>query len=170
MLLRFAVPLVLIAFAVLIARRRRLSWRDDVGLAAAPVGAAVAWVAIYAGWMLGTNAVMHWRGPWDFTPWRNASLLVDAGRVFTVGMLGPVAEELVFRGVLYGWLVRVRFPVIATVVVLAAAWSLFHTSYTPAVIALIFVDGLLLGAARFQTKSLVVPILMHVTWNLYAIW
>jgi membrane protease YdiL (CAAX protease family) len=60
--------------------------------------------------------------------------------------------------------------VIATVVVLAAAWSLLHTAYTPAVIALIFIDGLLLGAARYQTKSIVTPMLMHVMWNLYAIW
>jgi membrane protease YdiL (CAAX protease family) len=110
MLLRFAVPLLLIAFAALIARRRRLSWRDDVGVRATPAGATVAWIAIYAAWMLGTNAAIGWRGPWDFTPWRNAPVLVDAGRVFTVGILGPVAEELLFRGVLYGWLIRADFP------------------------------------------------------------
>jgi CAAX amino terminal protease family. len=35
---------------------------------------------------------------------------------------------------------------------------------------LIFVDGLLLGAARYRTKSVYVPIAMHLLWNLYAIW
>jgi membrane protease YdiL (CAAX protease family) len=161
---------VLIAVTALIVRRRHLSWRDDVGVRAAPAGATVAWIAIYAAWMLGTNAVMHWRGPWDFSPWRNAPLLVDVGRVVTVGILGPIAEELFFRGALYGWLMRVRVNAFATVLVLAAAWSLMHVAYTPAVIALIFIDGLLLGAARHQMKSIVVPMLMHVMWNLYAIW
>jgi membrane protease YdiL (CAAX protease family) len=82
------------------------------------VGLTVAWVAGYAAWMLATNAVMGWRGPWDFTPWRTAPLLVDAGRVLAVSILGPIAEELRFRGVLFGVLVR-RFPVMPVIVVLA---------------------------------------------------
>jgi membrane protease YdiL (CAAX protease family) len=82
------------------------------------VGLTVAWVAGYAAWMLATNAVMGWRGPWDFTAWRTAPLLVDAGRVLAVSILGPIAQELRFRGVLFGVLVR-RFPVMPVIVVLA---------------------------------------------------
>jgi len=36
--------------------------------------------------------------------------------------------------------------------------------------AVIFVGGLLLGFARRQTGSVIVPILMHIAWNLYAVW
>jgi membrane protease YdiL (CAAX protease family) len=160
----------MIAVAALIAWRRKLSPRDDVGLRAPPLGAAIAWVALYAAWMLGSNAVMGWRGPWDFTPWRNAPWLVDVGRVVAVGLLGPVAEELLFRGVFYGLLVRLRVPVVAVVAGLAVVFAALHVSYAPAIIALIAIDGLLLGAARWQTKSVVVPMLMHVVWNLYAVW
>ena len=169
-LIKVAVPLAVMAVAALVARRRNLSWRDDVGLREGPAGATFLWVAVYVVWMLGTNAAIDWRGPWDFAPWRSAPWLVDIGRVVAVSLLGPIAEEGLFRGVLYGWLRRVRVPVGPTVVVVAAQWAAFHATYSPLVIALVFVDGLLLGAARHQTKSLVAPMLMHVAWNLYAIW
>lgn len=168
-LVKLAVPLAVIAVAALIRWRRKLSWRDDVGLRPAGAGVTAAWVAGYALWMLGTNAIMGWRGPWDFAPWRSAPLLVDAGRVLAVSILGPIAEELLFRGVLFGILVR-RFPVAPVVVVLAIVWSALHVSYDWPVIALIFADGLILGAARDRTRSVIPPMLMHVVWNLYAIW
>jgi membrane protease YdiL (CAAX protease family) len=38
------------------------------------------------------------------------------------------------------------------------------------VIAVIFVSGLMLGFARRQTGSVILPILMHIAWNLYAVW
>ncbi|MDB5721623.1 MAG: hypothetical protein JWP15_2241, partial [Alphaproteobacteria bacterium] len=31
-------------------------------------------------------------------------------------------------------------------------------------------DGLLLGLARWRTGSVLPPILMHISYNLYAIW
>jgi membrane protease YdiL (CAAX protease family) len=168
-LVKLAVPLIVIAVAALIRWRRRLSWRDDVGIRPAPAGVTIAWMAGYAVWMLATNAAMDWRGPWDFTPWRTAPILVDAGRVLAVSILGPIAEELLFRGVLFGVLVR-RFPVAPVIVVLAIVWSLLHVSYDWSVIALIFVDGLILGVARDRTRSVIPPMLMHIAWNLYAIW
>jgi membrane protease YdiL (CAAX protease family) len=38
------------------------------------------------------------------------------------------------------------------------------------VIAIIVVDGILLGLARWRTGSVFVPIVMHALYNLYAIW
>jgi len=169
-LLKAAIPLVAIAVVFLAARMRRLSLRDDIGLKAPPLGESAVWLLVYAAWMLGTNYVMFWRGPWDFTVWQKSPLIIDAIRVLAVGFLGPIAEELVFRGLLYARFVRTRLGVRWTIFVLAAAFAVLHTAYTPAVIAIIFVDGLLLGAARYRTKSVYVPIAMHILWNLYAIW
>jgi len=120
--------------------------------------------------MLGTNAVMNWRGPWNFEPWRQQRLVVSGLRVLAVGILGPIAEELIFRGFLYARLNRTKLAGWMTIVVLAVAWALLHASYSSAVIGVLIVDGILLGVARQRSGSVVVPILMHVTWNLYAIW
>jgi membrane protease YdiL (CAAX protease family) len=169
-LLKVLIPLAGIALVFLVARRRHQSLRDDLGFRPAPFGPAVIWILIYAAWMLCTNYVMYWRGPWDFTVWKNAPLYIDGLRLLGVGILGPVVEELIFRGLLFGYLAKTRLDIRLAIILLAAAWSVLHYSYTPAVIAIIFVDGLLLGAARWKTKSVYVPIAMHLVWNLYAIW
>jgi membrane protease YdiL (CAAX protease family) len=163
-------PAAAIVLVLTIARARRVSLRDVVGLKAPSPGAALLWIAIYIVFMLASDRVMGWRGPWDFTIWREQPLAIDAMRVLAVGILGPIAEELIFRGVLFGRLAATRMPMAAVIAVIALGWAVLHYSYSGGVIALIFVGGLLLGAARWRTGSVVVPILMHIAWNLYAVW
>ncbi len=67
--------------------------------------------------------MIGWRGPWDITIWRQSPLFIDALRVLAVGILGPLAEELIFRGLLYGLLSRTRLGVIWTIVFLAGFWA-----------------------------------------------
>jgi membrane protease YdiL (CAAX protease family) len=55
-------------------------------------------------------------------------------------------------------------------VILALGWALIHTSYSATVIAVIFFEGLLLGMARWRKGSVLAPALMHILWNLYAVW
>ena len=73
-------------------------------------------------------------------------------------------------GALYERMLRARLDPRLVIAILAAGWAVLHYSYAGGVIALIFVGGLLLGAARRQTGSVVPPILMHMLWNLWAIW
>jgi membrane protease YdiL (CAAX protease family) len=131
--------------------------------------AAAGWIAVYLAWMLGTDLVTHWRGPWDFTPWSEAPLAASVMRVLAVGVFGPIAEELVFRGYLFG-LLKDRAGIPLTIAVTSLGWAVLHVDYTWWVIAIIAVDGLLLGLARWRTGSVYVPIAMHVLYNLYAIW
>jgi membrane protease YdiL (CAAX protease family) len=135
-----------------------------------PLPAAFAWVGMYIAFILGSNAVMHWRGPWDFAPWRTAPLFVSVCRILGVGVLGPIAEELLFRGAVFDRLSKSRLHIGVVIVLLAAIWAIMHVSYSGGVIALLFVAGILLGAARWQTGSVVTPIAMHIVWNLYAVW
>lgn len=130
---------------------------------------ALGWLALYLAWMLGTDLVMHWRGPWDLTPWREAPLAASIMRVAAVGVFGPIAEELVFRGYLFG-LLRERAGIVATIAVTSAGWAVLHFDYSWWVIAIIAVDGLILGLARWRTGSVYVPIVMHILYNLYAVW
>ncbi|HVG26682.1 MAG TPA: CPBP family intramembrane glutamic endopeptidase [Acidobacteriaceae bacterium] len=168
--LKVVVPLLIIAGVFVIARFRRLSWREDLGLIRPPAGESALWIAVYAAWMLLTDWLMGWRGPWDFTVWAQSPLIVDVLRVLAVSFLGPIGEELAFRGLLYGRLVKTRLGVAGTIVVLAAGWAAIHTDYSLSVILVIFVGGLLLGAARYRTGSVLLPIVMHILWNLYAVW
>ena len=80
----------------------------------------------------------------------------------------PIAEELALRGFLLPWLRNTRLGVWDAIAVCAALWSATHVQYAPALL-LIFVDGLMLGAARHVCRSIWVPIVMHIAGNLFSI-
>ncbi|MDE6592758.1 MAG: CPBP family intramembrane metalloprotease [Oscillospiraceae bacterium] len=75
--------------------------------------------------------------------------------------LGPIAEELMFRGVVLRGLSKVsgRFAIFMS----AAMFGLMHGNLTQAFCA--FVMGIVFGYAAVKTDSLVLPILGHITAN-----
>ena len=89
----------------------------------------------------------------------------------------PVLEELVFRGLVLGTLVR--YPVLArrhganisTANVITAAWfAMAHLLRVPWPWALAtFVPGLIFGWSRERHGTLLAPMLLHVAYNL-AVW
>ena len=156
------------AILIVLARTRGLP-REEMGFVRPPLLTAWAILALYLAWMLGTDMVLHWRGPWDFRPWLAAPLLASILRVLAVGVLGPIAEELIFRGWFFG-LLRPRVGVAATLLLTSAGWAVLHYDYPWTVIGVILVDGLLLGLARLTSRSVYPPIVMHILYNLYAVW
>jgi membrane protease YdiL (CAAX protease family) len=156
----------LILFRMSRAKNRDLGW---FGIVRPELLPTAIFAVVYLGWMLASDQAIHWRGPWDFRPWQSAPLLASAMRVLAVCLLGPMAEELLFRGVIFSWL-KERIPLTLTIVLTAVGWALLHWSYSWAVIGVIVIDGILLGAARARTGSVVPPIIMHALYNLYAIW
>jgi membrane protease YdiL (CAAX protease family) len=157
------------AIVLVLFRTKHLS-REEIGLvrpAAWPLTLAI--MLFYVGWMLATNALIGWRGAWDWTPWLAAPLLASILRVLAVGLLGPIAEELIFRGWFFA-LLRTRVGVAATLLLTSAGWAMLHYDYSWAVIGVILVDGLLLGLARLTSRSVWPPVVMHILYNLYAVW
>lgn len=166
---KILVPVLAGAALLVASRMRRLSWRDDLELAPPPAGRAAVWIAVWLAWMLGTDLAMGWRGPWDFGPWMRAGVLASAVRVLAVGVLGPIVEELLFRGFLLHRF-QERMGARRAVAITAALWAAIHLGYPVEILLLLFGSGLLLGAARIHCRSVIVPIGMHVIWNLYAVW
>lgn len=156
------------AIAIVLVRTRSLP-RDELGFVRPPLLPAVTIAALFLAWMAGTDALMDWRGPWDFRPWLAAPLLASILRVLAVGILGPIAEELIFRGWFLGVLMK-RIGTPLAILVTAAGWAALHYEYSWAVLGVILVDGLLLGLARWRTRSVYPPIAMHILYNLYAVW
>ena len=163
--------LAIVAVIVLSKVRFHMSLRNDLLLKRPPLNQLFLWLAVAIGWMLVTDYFMNWRGPWDFTIWKSEPLYVSILRVLAVGILGPTAEELIFRGYLFSRLKRLKIlNDWLLIIILAAGWACLHYAYSIPVISIIFIDGIFLGAAMLKSRSLVVPILMHISWNLYAIW
>ncbi len=96
--------------------------------------------------------------PWDF-----------AGAVLTIGMTGPVCEELLFRGLILSGL-RAFYPW-REKTILGLQAALFGLAHIPNVWQMIYAApmGYLLGYARLKSGSIWVPVAVHVLNNLGAV-
>jgi membrane protease YdiL (CAAX protease family) len=77
------------------------------------------------------------------------------------GIVAPVAEEIVFRGLIFGYLRRWGVP--AAVLISTALFAALHL---PAVPITQIVGGIVFAVAYHTGRSLMVPIVIHVLGNL----
>lgn len=102
--------------------------------------------------------------PFDMLLRRPSTVLLIA--VFAV-TLGPLMEELFFRGFFYPVLAR-RFGITAGVAVSALGFGLMHAAqygYSWASVLLIFLVGLVLGVVRVVKDSVAAGFLVHAAYN-----
>jgi membrane protease YdiL (CAAX protease family) len=120
--------------------------------------------------MVITELVIYRLGAESPKPWH-----YDAGitllRIVMIGIAGPIAEELAYRGaLLYALRVRAGLHSAVAIVLISIVWAASHLQYEVTTLAMIFVDGLILGAARVQSRSIATPAAMHVIGNLFSIY
>ena len=82
--------------------------------------------------------------------------------------VAPVVEELVFRGFVYEGLRHSRLGTAGAILVASLVWASIHLQYEWFYVGQVFVSGLLFGAARWSTGSLITPILAHAVMNTTA--
>ena len=112
--------------------------------------------------------------PWLGAPKSNAAPLVKSASdpyatvvlVFTVVVMAPVCEELLFRGGIFGWL-RGYLPVGAAAVLSAAAFGGVHL-FPPALVVL-FVFGISAALLYQRTGSTLNTFVMHACQNALAV-
>ena len=80
-------------------------------------------------------------------------------------VLVPIAEELLFRGIILGEL-NFRYSPRVVVLLQALLFGIFHMN--PLQSLYTFIPGLLLGIAYYQTGNLIVPIIMHMIFNFFG--
>ena len=125
------------------------------GLAWSAAFAAVAGLLAVAVHLAGGNPLALIRSP---LPASRAGLI---GFFLVGGLLAPVAEEVFFRGLLFGYLRRWNVP--AAVLISTALFAALHLPALPVTQA---VGGLVFAVAYQKGKSLMVPIMIHVLGNL----
>ena len=162
-------PAFAIAIMLFVAKRRGISLATGLGLQKPLLKVAIifliAWLCLmtleeYLTSGMAGAAVKNWPA---YPP------LILGLRILALGLLGPIAEELVSRGLLLHVLGRTRVGIYGAIVILAAAWAIIHVQYAPILLTLIFIDGVVLGLARHFSRSLYVPITMHIIGNLFSI-
>jgi membrane protease YdiL (CAAX protease family) len=138
------------------ALRRPRSWGVAVGLAVGLVFAMLIVAAalepvLHAGEAQGLD-------PPGWDPDRAPALFLNA---IVVAVVGPIVEELTFRGI--GFFLLVHFGQVAAVVVTAVAFALTHGILEG--LPIFFIIGVALAFIRARTNSIYPSILMHAGFN-----
>lgn len=85
-----------------------------------------------------------------------------------VVVVGPLFEELLFRGFMIPGIALSQLGPVGAVLITSGIWAVIHLQYNFFFMGIIFGFGLLLGYAQLQTRSIYVPIAMHSFNNLIA--
>lgn len=79
-----------------------------------------------------------------------------------IGIIGPVIEEIIFRGLIFNELRR-NIPVVWALIIQALLFGIYHMNPTQAIYASCL--GIVLGLVFMWTKSIWAPILIHIFFN-----
>ncbi|MCE9620499.1 MAG: CPBP family intramembrane metalloprotease [Planctomycetes bacterium] len=171
-LIKLLGPLVACVVLLFVAKKRGIKLRDasGLGLRLPTWTAAAFWLAAWIAWMALSEVALAQFGMEQPKPWPEYSAPIFWMRVAAIGLVGPVLEELVFRGAVLSLIERTRFGLRGAILVTSVAWAAIHVQYAPAFIFLIFLDGIFLGECRVRSGSLILPMAMHSMGNLYSIW
>jgi len=86
--------------------------------------------------------------------------------VIGIGILGPITEEVVFRGSIQGWLHKHGYSPWAAILTTALLFGLIH--FNPAQVPFAALIGIILGVVYWKSGSLILPCLIHVINNSVA--
>jgi membrane protease YdiL (CAAX protease family) len=168
-LLKVGAPAFGIAAVLVASKRRGIPWGEGLGLTRPKTIALLAWLGAWIAWIAVSEILIRAWGLEQAKAWPDYPLPIVVLRIMAIGMLGPLAEELITRGIFFHLLRRTVVGPLGAIAILSLAWSLAHVQYGAGTLALIFVDGLILGMARYKSGSLWVPVAMHVLGNLISI-
>lgn len=95
-------------------------------------------------------------------------------KLLTIFILAPISEEIIYRGIIFDNLIRIksnnRLILITSAFVSSFIFVLYHTQYEHiSTIILLFLVALVLCSARYLSKTLWIPIVIHSFASLCAI-
>lgn len=131
-----------------------LSWRSGRFLQALFGAVAV---------ILALNIVSEWLSLTDLIEDAVCDLSRRPLGILAIALLGPVAEELCFRGAIVGGMLRRGHRPWVAVLVSSLLFGLVH--FNPAQVPFATAMGLVLAVLYLRTGSLLLPILVHVVNN-----
>ena len=154
----------LLAVVVLIARWKRI----PLPFTRPSLSSIVGWLAVFAVAALGQELLGGYLGGGAASRWDSLTP-ARLVRALTIVLLAPLAEEVAFRGTMYGNLIKRGFRPALAILLPAVAFAAVHIQYFGPGLVFILVDGIIFGLARHHANSLFVPVLLHTLGNAYAV-
>jgi membrane protease YdiL (CAAX protease family) len=133
-----------------------------------------AWVFAFLVFILTTEFILFKNDLLEVAPW-NHTLLPSILRITGAVLFAPIAEELLFRGILLGKLtqnnrVNLHLAVFIQAVLFVVVHNFaYENTFTSNLgIAQTFLDACLFAYAKIHTKSIYTPMAMHMSGNIIA--
>jgi membrane protease YdiL (CAAX protease family) len=138
----------------------------------APAGKdALHWLLVAALIMAMTDLVIY-RVKGELLPaeWIAIYRSVQSPLLFWIALViaTPIFEELFFRGFVFAGILASPLGRTGDVLITALLWTWAHQDLDPLEFAIAFLIGVTFGIARLRTQSLLVPIAMHMLYNLIS--
>jgi uncharacterized protein len=166
-------PIVTLAVVLIVKQIRSLSWSDDLGLHWPPLRTVLLWTGLFIVLFVAGEIATRALGIAPPESWENKySVPIKLLRVFTMIALAPLAEELIFRGLLYRMLSTSVVGALGAVIITAVLFASLHAQYQKhhqwPLLFFILLDGLFFGVVVYFTGSVLLTIMLHSLGNLYA--
>lgn len=117
--------------------------------------------------MFAMNVVSELMGLPDYAMKTVIEVVKSPLGVLSIALLGPIAEEMCFRGAIIGGMLREGRDPWTAILVSSLLFGLIH--FNPAQIPFAMVMGAVLGIIYVRTESLLLPIFVHVFNNSTAV-
>ena len=162
-------PAAAVGLILFASRRRGISWSKDLGFRMPGARMLAVWLAYWISWICVSELLIRYFHLEQARAWPHYPALIMVLRICAIGLVGPLAEELALRGMFFHLLRRTAIGPLGAIALLALAWSAMHYQYQAGTLVLVFVDGVILGLARYMGGSLWLPVIMHAVGNLTSI-
>ena len=160
--------LVLLLLFAWLWKREKLA--DLLGLKVPTVKQLLTWVGIFA-LLAAALEGLAYLSPAFRTAFMEQVMATSTDRwsiILGVGIMAPLFEEFLLRGLAYGSL-RFVMDKHYAIAITAGLFTIMHLQYEVLVMLLILPIGVVLGYARANTGSIWVPVLLHMMNNLASI-
>jgi membrane protease YdiL (CAAX protease family) len=143
---------------------RKLPIRETLGLNAVPAKRVLLWVAAYIPIFVAGEILYYKLGQPDGNVWTYEGFDTVL-RIVKIALLGPIVEELVFRGMLFNRIMVSKPGPVWAVVITSVVFAASHYEYSIFSMSLILVDAVFWGMARWKTNSILIPVMLHILVN-----
>jgi membrane protease YdiL (CAAX protease family) len=164
-------PACLLAILAIIKLKRGATFEDTLALRVLPREALVRWVVAVVAFAALADALSWLLGIPIVPPAMELAYRSAEGKAalwVALVLAAPVFEEVFFRGFVVTGLAHSRLGASGAVIIASLVWAGIHSQYDLYGIATIFFLGLIFGAARVKTGSVLAPIAMHMVTNIIA--
>ncbi|MCB0496061.1 MAG: CPBP family intramembrane metalloprotease [Cyclobacteriaceae bacterium] len=166
-----AMQLTALLLVVFFVRRKRLSFRTDIGIKLPRLEQAIYWSILFFILIQIEEYTFYANEAKNSEPWALKYTHFEIlFRAIAIVILAPLSEELLFRGLFYSRLLKTKLRTVGAILIPAIVFTAIHVQYSEILILMaIFIDGIFYGLARHYSKSVVLTFFLHASANLMAI-